>query len=326
MTVSTDSAAAVHRSGTRREIGERHDVSIRIDQSTGTITAEGDPTAVDAALRELASAASGPTIEIALPKDRIKRLMWRETRESEITHINRLRQLPGILSCHLDFEGAALTLTAKDESSAARAVAIVHNLIGGAEGVVTLSNSAYIGRVKGTQVSTLTQLRIASGCTEVWGPRRDSASLDFRITAPARQNLENFHARVRIIDPGALLKITGDYSISAVDKATGQQWATKSSTSSVPARPAPSPPPTPKPPVPSPETAMWPVVDPPQRADPIRYTTVVDADTMEEAISIGIAKLKATRATVNIEVLIEPEYSRILRTVKRQAKVRVTTK
>jgi len=55
-----------------------------------------------------------------------------------------------------------------------------------------------------------------------------------------------------------------------------------------------------------------------------RRTAIVEADTLESAISIGLTKLKITRASAQIEILVEPQYGRILRTVKRRAKVRIT--
>jgi HrpA-like RNA helicase len=213
--IPTALVPAMKRAGIRKDVGQKHDVTLYIDKDTGIASADGEPASAAAALRELEEIVFGSSVFVDLPPDpaRLKRLNRPESKESTVKHIERIRATPGILACDLDFSTATLTLVANNESTLEEAVERVRSLVAGAEGIVTLSDASYIGRVKGTKGAVLEMMRLASGCTETWGPPKESGSLEFRVSGPTRANLERFLAQVRTRDVGAQLEIVGEYSI-----------------------------------------------------------------------------------------------------------------
>jgi HrpA-like RNA helicase len=220
--VSTGSAAAVVTSKLHKEISEKHDVKVDIDRTTGIVSVVGeDPTDVAAAMRDIADLTAGPTVTVKVPSDRVLRLKRRNKGQQSL--LQRTRETPGIVSCKLENNGT-LTITGTNDAAVAQVITDIRELIDGAQGTVTLSSDSYTARVKGTGSRTVEGMRVASGCTHVSTPRAGSGQLDYVVSGPTSDNLEQFLARVRYIDPYATLHDIASGVTEVTDNASGRTW------------------------------------------------------------------------------------------------------
>lgn len=163
------------------QIGQRHRVSIAVDQSAGILEIVGaDPLAIDAAANELKVLADLPFVVAKLPSNMIGRVIGRNGET-----IGRLQKRPNIIDVQI--ENDTVFVVGDTVSAVQRTIGEIQSLVTTVIGEIVVP-AGKNGRLIGKGGSSLKSLRDSTGC---WLDNPDKGSQRWTIEGPTEDAVRN---------------------------------------------------------------------------------------------------------------------------------------